>query len=192
MQDGYSDNGWETFHGVGGSQASSHLPTSDDPITREAIARHLLLTSEDSISLCQGELLGGQGSFLDLPGWILPYEDELRRWGEKTTGLLKSGLSCPLDSQSIWAVPISNPDSSNRTCQLVLLACDPRLELVEGMRLTCFDPQEDRMIGTVSVFGPTALLSPGQAKALLSGAWTERKAWAGRISKPPHLDPWQD
>ncbi len=192
MQDNYSDNGWGTLHGVGGSQAFNRIPTSDDPVTREAIAKHLLLTSEDSISLWPGELLGGQENFLGLPAWILPYENQLRQWGTRTTELLNSGLRCPLDVKSVWAVPIPDLGTSSRLSQLVLLSCDPNLEVVEGQRLTCFDPQQDRMIGTVTVFGPTALLSTTQANGLLIGAWAEGRAWAGKISRPPRLDPWVD
>lgn len=194
MSDDYTGNGRAPWPGSGDSDQSQNQPspTSNDPITREGIARHLSQTSGNSKSPWQGELLAGQANYLGLPAWILPYEDDLRHWEKRTTELLKSGLQCPLSTQSVWVIPPSVPDDPNHPVRPVLLACDPKLEIVDGMRLTCIDPQESRTIGTVAVSGATAMLSPSQAMALVPGAWVEGLAYVGRVSKPPHLESWLD
>ncbi len=194
MSDDYTENGRAPWPepGDSGLSLSQPSPTSNDPITREGIARHLSQPSGNSKSPWQGELLAGQANYLGLPAWILPYEEDLRRWEERTTELLKSGLQCPLNSQSVWVVPASTPDNPNHSARPVLLACDANLEVVDGMRITCIDPQEGRILGTVAVLGATVMLSPSQAMALVPGAWAEGAASVGRISKPPHLESWLD
>lgn len=194
MSDDYTSNGRATWPGPGDSDQSLNQPspTSNDPITREGIARHLSQPSGNSKSPWPGELLAGQENYLGLPAWILPYEDDLRRWEQRTTELLKSGLQCPLSTQSVWVVPASVPDDPNHFARPILLACDAKLEVADGMRLTCIDPQEGRVLGTVTALGPTVMLSPSQAMALVPGAWAEGWACVGRISMPPHLESWLD
>lgn len=194
MSDDYTSNGCAPLPRPGDSDRSQSqlCQTSNDPITREGIARHLSQPSGSSKSPGPGELLAGQENYLGLPAWILPYEDDLRRWEQRTTELLKSGLRCPLSIQSVWVVPASVPDHPNHSARPVLLACDAKLEVVDGMRLTCIDPQEGRVRGTVAVLGATVMLSRSQAMALVPGAWVEGAASVGRISKPPHLESWLD
>lgn len=194
MSDDYTSNGRAPWPGPGDSDQSLNQPspTSNDPITREGITRHLSQPSGNSKSPWPGELLAGQENYLGLPAWILPYEDDLRRWEQRTTELLKSGLQCPLNMQSVWVIPPSVPENPYHPARPFLLACDPKLEIVDSMRLTCIDPQEGRTIGTVVVSGATVMLSPSQAMALVPGAWVEGLAYVGRISKPPHLESWLD
>lgn len=187
MSDSFTNSEHAHSRGQAGSRSSQRrVPlTSEDPTTRELIQSFLGQPSADSKSPSSAELQAGQESFLGLPSWVMPFKPELKTWADKTTALVRTGQVTPLNMASIWAIPVLRICDPVRPSDLVFLDCPEDLEVVDGMRLVCVQPQINQVVGTITVYGPATRLREHQAKALIPGAWVDGAAWRGRLPMPP-------